>query len=51
MATVNVSTDDFLADQIGNATILATLKLPSPCFAPIIFVTSPDGQWFATTGL
>ncbi|HXQ38721.1 MAG TPA: hypothetical protein VN843_32265, partial [Anaerolineales bacterium] len=40
----------------GNATIVADLSLPSPCIAPIIFVTGPPnatnpiGAWFAATG-
>jgi len=34
----------------GNAKIEADLALPQPCIAPIIFVTSPGGAWFATTG-
>ncbi len=34
----------------GNATIVADLSLPSPCIAPIIFVTSATGSWFAATG-
>lgn len=34
----------------GNADIEADLTLPQPCIAPIIFVTSPGGSWFATTG-
>lgn len=34
----------------GNATIEADLSLPSPCLAPIVFVTSPGGSWFAVTG-
>lgn len=34
----------------GNATIEAHLELPEPCIAPIIFVTSPGGSWFASTG-
>lgn len=34
----------------GNADIEATLSLPQPCIAPIIFVTSPSGVWFAATG-
>ena len=25
--------------------------LPDPCFAPIVFVTSPGGSWFAVTGV
>ena len=35
----------------GNAEIEADLVLPQPCIAPIIFVTSPGGAWFAATGL
>ena len=34
----------------GNAKIEADLSLPSPCLAPIVFVTSPTGSWFAVTG-
>jgi hypothetical protein len=34
----------------GDASISATLALPSPCIAPIVFVTSPTGAWFAATG-
>jgi len=51
VSTVNVSTENFPADMDGNSTILGAIKLPVPCFAPIIFVTSPTGSWFATTGL
>ena|SRR5437867_9798381 len=48
---VNVSTDDFPATATGDADIEATVSLPSPCFAPIVFVTNPAGRWFAVTGL
>ncbi len=34
----------------GNAKIEADLALPQPCFAPIVFVTSATGNWFAVTG-
>jgi hypothetical protein len=34
----------------GNSKIEATLTLPSPCIAPIVFVTSTGGSWFAATG-
>lgn len=34
----------------GNATIEEKLALPSPCLAPIVFVTSPGGAWFAIAG-
>jgi hypothetical protein len=37
-------------DGGGNAEISADVALPHPCFAPIIFVTSPGGSWFAVTG-
>ena len=52
----NVSTDLFPATTGpassggGNAQIETTLDLPQPCIAPIIFVTSPGGAWFAATG-
>lgn len=55
-AVVNVSTGDFAATTGaaaaggGNARIEATLDLPNPCIAPIVFVTSPGGAWFASTG-
>ena len=48
--TVNVSTAAFPADAMGNATIEGMLSLPMPCIAPIIFVGSPAGAWFASTG-
>ena len=34
----------------GNAEIEADLVLPQPCIAPIVFVTSGTGNWFAATG-
>jgi len=34
----------------GNAKIETDLTLPQPCIAPIVFVTSPGGAWFAATG-
>jgi hypothetical protein len=48
--TVNVSTQNFPADSAGNAHIKETVSLPEPCIAPIIFVTSGGGSWFAATG-
>jgi hypothetical protein len=48
--TVNVSTDPVLATMSGNAEIDTKIALPSPCFAPIVFVTSGGGSWFAVTG-
>ena len=35
----------------GNAEIETDVALPQPCIAPIVFVTSPGGSWFAATGL
>jgi hypothetical protein len=55
-AIVNVQTDPFPATQGlaseggGDARIDQTIALPSPCIAPIVFVTSPTGAWFATAG-
>ena len=52
----NVMTDPFPATTGpakqggGNSSIEATVALPHPCFAPIVFVTSPGGSWFAVTG-
>jgi hypothetical protein len=50
-AVSNVSTDAFPATTTGDSRIEATVALPSPCFAPIVFVTSPGGSWFAVTGV
>ena len=52
----NVLTDPFPATTGpsssggGNAKIEATVTLPQPCIAPIIFVTNNAGSWFAATG-
>ncbi len=52
----NVTTDLFKATTGsalkggGNAHVVAMLSLPQPCIAPIVFVTSPTGAWFAATG-
>ena len=48
--TINVATDPVPATTTGDAEIDATVALPSPCFAPIVFVTSGGGNWFAVTG-
>ncbi len=34
----------------GDAEIETDVVLPQPCIAPIVFVTSPTGAWFAATG-
>jgi hypothetical protein len=49
-SVVNVSTGDFPASSAGDAVIEDTVELPSPCVAPIVFVTSPTMRWFAVTG-
>ncbi len=50
-ATVsNVDTGTYPASKDGNATINARVSVPEPCLAPIVFVTSPAGSWFAATG-
>jgi hypothetical protein len=49
-ATTNVATDPFPATGTGDAKIEATVELPSPCFAPIIFVGPSPTTWFAVTG-
>jgi len=49
-STVNVETGPFPATPTGDSEIDANVKLPSPCIAPIVFVTSPTGAWFAATG-
>jgi hypothetical protein len=46
----NVSTAEFPASTAGNSNINATVSLPRPCIAPVVFVTSPGGSWFAATG-
>lgn len=43
------ATQGFASEGGGNAKIEADLALPQPCLAPIIFVTSPGGAWFAVT--
>ncbi len=48
--TVNLLTDAFPADSMGNSTINTHVNLPTPCIAPIVFVSSLSGAWFAATG-
>jgi hypothetical protein len=51
---VNLATAPVPASMDGDATIKATVDLPDPCVAPIVFVTSgtgsAPGSWFAATG-
>jgi len=49
-ATTNVATGPFPATATGDSEIEATVGLPSPCFAPIIFVGPSPTTWFAVTG-
>ena len=51
-ATVtNVSTAPFPASTAGNSDINATVSLPHPCIAPLVFVFgAPNVGWFAATG-
>jgi hypothetical protein len=49
-ATMNVATGPFPATATGDSKIEATVALPSPCFAPIIFVGPSPTTWFAVTG-
>ena len=55
-AAVNLTTDAFPATTGlataggGDARIDATVTLPQPCIAPLVFVTSGGGSWFAVTG-
>jgi len=50
VTTSNMMTGLFPADTEGDAEIRATLTLPATCVAPIVFVTSPGGSWFAASG-
>jgi hypothetical protein len=49
-AASNVMTRLFRASTTGNAMIRDRVNLPSPCLAPVVFITGPDGSWFAVTG-
>lgn len=49
-ATTNVSTPLVPATPAGDAEIDTSIDLPSPCFAPIVFVTTPGGAWLAVSG-
>jgi hypothetical protein len=52
--TVNVATAEVPATTGvggGDAVIKEKLQgIPNPCIAPIVFVTSPGGSWFAASG-
>jgi hypothetical protein len=52
--TVNRVTAPFPATATGDAAFTGNVDLPSPCIAPIVFVTNgagdPPGVWFSVTG-
>jgi hypothetical protein len=52
--TVNRVTAPFPATATGDAAFKGNVDLPSPCIAPIVFVTNgagdPPGVWFSVTG-
>lgn len=53
---VNLTTEEFAAttgpasEGGGSGAIKTRVDLPKPCIAPIVFVTSASGNWFAATG-
>jgi hypothetical protein len=49
--TANLTTATVPASAAGDANLDTTVNLPSPCFAPIVFVTTPNGAWLAVSGL
>jgi hypothetical protein len=49
-SVVNLRTGNFAATPTGNAVIEQTLALHKPCFAPMVFVTTPTGAWLAVSG-
>jgi hypothetical protein len=49
-ATTNVATAPFPASTSGDSNIEATVSLPSPCIAPIVFVGPSATVWFSATG-
>jgi hypothetical protein len=48
--TDNISTELFDVTPTGDGELDTSVSLPSPCFAPIVFVTAPAGAWFAISG-
>jgi len=52
LVTDNIITEEFPATESGNAEIDATVELPSPCIAPVVFVIAgSEDKWFAVTGI
>ena len=52
VVTANVTTGGFPATiPGGDSNILATVPLPTPCVAPIVFILAgSEAKWFAVTG-
>ncbi len=50
--TVNVESETFPVDAAGNGEARVHVGLPSPCYAPIVFVANGNaaGAWFAVSG-
>ena len=50
--TVNVESETFPVDAAGNGEARVHVDLPSPCYAPIVFVANGNaaGAWFAVSG-
>lgn len=50
--TVNVSSETFPVDSAGDGEARVHVDLPSPCYAPIVFVANGNatGAWFAVSG-
>ncbi len=49
-AVTNVATEPVPATTTGDAEIDQVVTLPGMCFAPIVFVQSAGGAWFAVSG-
>jgi len=47
---INVPTAAFAANTAGDASTETNVALPSPCLAPVVFVTTPTLAWIAVTG-
>ncbi len=43
-------TTGLASDGGGSGMIITQLSLPDPCIAPVVFITSAGGNWFAATG-
>ncbi|HEU4400645.1 MAG TPA: hypothetical protein VFT43_00940 [Candidatus Polarisedimenticolia bacterium] len=51
VSTANVFTQGFPASTTGDSDIDASVVLPNPCVAPIVFVLAgSEDKWFAVTG-